>query len=298
VSSLIKGVLSRFLERIKSHPLFASLYYATRAAEIVRERLFTRYPVKYQVDKAPLRKDFADYEVLFTESEHNFEAIISPYASEFSWFLGRIYNGAFESIDAELYYAMIRKYRPHLVIEVGSGHSTHFAMDALKRNGSGRMVSIDPKPRIGLPEGVEHTEARVEDIDADVFKNLNENDILFIDSSHLGQEALYHCGQIMPNLGAGVIIHHHDFTYPYSIYYGDDPVRWGEPDVLLRFFMDNRESFEVIVCASYVRFKNAELVNRFIKSYRWNPRRIPGSLWTRKKPRDPLAEDESKLLLP
>ena len=283
-SSGKKGLARSAKERIKHFPMFSSIYYAKRAVAACRERLLSSYPPKYQVDMAPLIKSFSDYEVLFEEAERNFEAIIAPYTSEFRWFLGRIYNTAFASIDAELYYSMIRKHRPNLIIEVGSGYSTHFAMDALKKNRTGHIVSIDPKPRTSLPKDVEHAQAKVEDVDLDVFEDLSQNDILFIDSSHLTEEALYHCEHILPNLGAGVIIHHHDFTYPYCIYYSDDSITFGEPDVLLKFYMENRESFEVIVCVSYVRYKNPELVNRFVKSYRWNPRRIPGSLWTRKKP--------------
>jgi len=237
----------------------------------------------YQTDKVPLIEDFSEDEFLFKDSERNFETILTPYASEFGWFFGKICNTWFVSVDAELYYSMIRWYRPRLIIEIGSGHSTHFAMNAVNSNQTGRITSIDPAPRIKLPKGVTHIQAQVEDVNADVFMELCESDILFIDSSHTSEEALYHCENILPYIDSGVIIHHHDFFWPYRAYHENDPITYGEPDVLLRFYLENRDSFELMICASYVRYKNLALVNRLVKSYKWNRGEIPSSLWTMKK---------------
>ncbi len=272
--------IRRRVKYVLAQPPF---YYAKMAAKVYRQWLFKTYPPRYQLDKAPMMGNYSDYETLFEASESNFEAVVTPYVSEFTWFVGRIYNDAFVSIDPELYYSMIRQYKPNLIIEIGSGHSTHFAVDAVKKNQKGHIISIDPEPRRSLPNSVKHIQAKVEDVSADIFAALGENDILFIDSSHTAEEALYHCRQILPNLGKGVIVHHHDFTYPYGIYYQDDPVAFGEPDVLLEFYSANTDLFEIIVSASYVRFRNPQLVNRLIRSYRWNPLRVPGSLWTGKK---------------
>jgi hypothetical protein len=129
---------------------------------------------------------------------------------------------------------------------------------------------------------VEHIQAKVENIELDLFRELKENEILFIDSSHTTEEAEYHCSKILPNLKKGVFIHHHDFMYPYNICYGNDPVKYGEQDVLLKFYMENQNAFEIITCASYVRYKDPGLIDRFVKSYKWDKARVPGSLWTRK----------------
>jgi hypothetical protein len=281
---LIKKILPQFVEeKVKDILQQPSLYYMRRTVQTYREWLFKSYSPKYQVDEAPLMKSFCQYESLFESSADNFKEIVTQYVSEFRWSVGRIYNGSFVSIDPELYYSVIRHYRPGLIIEVGSGHSTHFAADALRMNRGGRIISIDPEPRTSLPQTVNHMRAKVEDVSTDMFADLQENDILFIDSSHTAEEAHYHCRQILPRLGKGAIIHHHDFTFPYEIYYGDDPLVFGEPDVLLDFYAANRDAFEVLVCASYVRFLAPQLVRRLITSYRWNPRRIPGSLWVRKQ---------------
>ena len=277
---LLPQPVKAWVRRVLARP---SVYYGRKALQTYREWLFKSYKPKYLANKADLMKDFAMHESLFESSTENFKEIVAPYVSEFRWSLGRLYNGAFVSIDPELYYSMIRRYRPNLIIEIGAGNSTHFATDAIRKNHSGRIISIDPEPRRALPESVDHILAKVEDVSLDLFSELKGNDILFIDSSHTTAEARYHCEHILPRLDKGVVIHHHDFTFPYEIYYGDDPVEFGEPDVLLEFYAANRDKFEALVCASYVRYREPELVNRLIKSYKWNPLRIPGSLWVRKQ---------------
>lgn len=273
-------LLPQFIKSILRQP---SVYYLRRTTRTYREWWFKSFNPAYQADRGALMDKFSEYESLFEPSTENFKAIVTPYISEFRWSTGRIYNGAFGSIDAELYYSVIRRYKPNLIIEIGSGHSTHFAADALKENQTGQIISIDPEPRRTLPLSVDHIRAKVQNVRANIFADLRENGILFIDSSHSTDEARYHCKQILPKLRKGVIIHHHDFTFPYAIYYGDNPAVFGEPDVLLDFYTTHKDSFEVLICASYVRFRNPALVNQLIRSYRWNPLRIPGSLWVRKR---------------
>lgn len=252
-------------------------------------KLLKVYSVSYKVYLAGYRADVAllmenrfQYEALFKDSEKNFEAIVASRLSEFKWFIGTVYNVFFEPVDIELLYSVIRQYKPSLIIEIGSGHSTFFAMDAIKKNKAGHIISIDPQPYRRLPIQVEHIQSKVEDVDINIFKKLAVNDVLFIDSSHTAEEARYHVKKILPTLKKGVIVHHHDILYPYAIYYKNDPAMFGEPDVVLDFYCRNTELYEIIVCASYVRYKNLELIRRLIKSYSWNPTRIPSSLWARK----------------
>lgn len=252
------------------------------ALNIMRRRLLKTYPPSYQVENAPLFKNITKYGYLFQNSESNFETIITPYTSEFNWSLSKLYNGAFESIDLELYYSMVRRFQPNLIIEIGSGYCTHFAEEAIRKNQVGRIICIDPEPRTQLPKCVELMKAKVEDVGIDMFEKLGEGDILFIDSSHTTKEAKYHIEKILPNLKTGVIIHHHDFFFPYALYHENDPITFGESDVLLKFYREHKDSYEIIVCASYARFRNLKLLRRLIKSYSWNPSRVPGSLWTRK----------------
>ena len=64
---------------------------------------------------------------------------------------------------------------------------------------------------------VELIREKVEDMDLDIFKSLNRNDILFIDSSHIIRpqgDVLFEYLEILPVLKEGVIVHIHDIFTP------------------------------------------------------------------------------------
>jgi predicted O-methyltransferase YrrM len=224
--------------------------------------------------------DIGHVAALFADSEQNFKKLLAQYVGECRWFLGRTYNGYFDSVDAEVYYSIVRSFRPKLIIEIGSGNSTFFCAEAIKANGSGRIISIDPEPRMALPSHVEHMVSRVEDLDPVLFGSLSTNDILFIDSSHTTEEALFHTREILPHLGVGVIVHHHDVLFPYVRYHMGDPQTFGEPDVILDYYMHHQDQYRVLLSTSYVHYRDPELMARLIRSYRWLRARVPGSVWT------------------
>jgi hypothetical protein len=52
------------------------------------------------------------------------------------------------------------------------------------------------------------------------FAALGENDILFIDSTHVakvGSDVNYLFFEVLPNLNPGVLIHIHDIFYPFEL---------------------------------------------------------------------------------
>ena len=231
----------------------------------------------------PVRHDVASYEHLFASSVERFEVLVRPWRPEFVWSAGRTNNGTFESVDIELYHSVLRTHRPKLVIEVGGGHSSHFSTQALRSNGSGEVVVVDPRPRVRLPRGVTHVRSRVEDVDLALFDRLGSGDVLFVDSSHTTEEARYHAERILPRLAGGVLVQHHDVLFPYDSYYLDDPAVYGEQDVLLEYYSAQTGSFDVLIGAAYVRYRDRALLEDLVPSYRWQPSRVPGSLWVRKR---------------
>lgn len=277
---LVPAPLRKALKPILKYP---PLYYAGTAARLVFIRMFDTYSPAYRADQAALLEDWEETGPMFSSSIENFRSAIEPFRSEFKWFIGRIYNGFFQSVDAELYYSMIRTHKPKLIVEVGSGHSTLFALDALERNGSGEILSIDPDARRKLPSRVTHIRSLVEQVDPEVFDRLRDGDFLFIDTSHTTEEANFHVSNILPRLKPGVIVHHHDFHYPYSVYWNNDRQTYGETDVLIDYYSSNKESWEVLVGAAYVRHKAPEVISELLPAYKWAQVMIPGSLWMRKK---------------
>src|SRR5437867_9507401 len=70
---------------------------------------------------------------------------------EFQFYLG---NVAFEAVDAEMLFGLIRLFKPRRMYEIGSRFSTLLAADALRRNGmdgySCRFIAIEPYPTAEL----------------------------------------------------------------------------------------------------------------------------------------------------
>src|SRR5205807_7911838 len=95
---------------------------------------------------------------------------------EFHFYLG---NVAFEAVDAEMLFGLIRFLKPRRMYEVGSGFSTLHAADALRRNladgYSCRFIAIDPYPsgelQARLPSDVELWRLPIQDVSLDEFQS-------------------------------------------------------------------------------------------------------------------------------
>ena len=139
-------------------------------------------------------------------------------------------NGMFERLDPLVLFTMLRTHRPARVLEVGSGFSSLLTADVNQRffNGAIDFKCIEPYPQDFLREGVpgiaELIVEKVEDVDIGTFNALGENDILFIDSSHVcktGSDVNFLFFEVIPALRSGVITHVHDIFFPH-----DYPRQW------------------------------------------------------------------------
>jgi len=93
------------------------------------------------------------------------------------------HNGWFQGLDAVALYCLLRDRNPGRYVEVGSGHSTAFARQAIEDGGlSTRITCIDPLPRT-VVASLAHTVVRsaLEDADLRVFDTLEAGDFLFLD---------------------------------------------------------------------------------------------------------------------
>jgi len=275
----LKTVFNRTMDWVGE--LSPEISYALRTS--LREAAFPLRPDAS--DTSPkLRDDVSVYAALYRSATANLERIVSRYQDEIRWPAARVYNGFFETIDAELYYCTIRFFRPRRIIEVGAGNSTWFARAAIRANGSGQICAIDPSPRLRLPKECRHLRLRVEEVDITLFEELRQNDILFVDASHSEQEARYFVDRIYPVLHPGVLIHHHDMTFPFLGYasFVPDWEQLGEQEVILDFLLANRESYEILTSSAYVRYEDPDLLLRLIPSKSARPLIAGGSTWIRK----------------
>ena len=137
-------------------------------------------------------------------------------------------NPMFPVLDMAAYASIIENYKPKNIIEIGAGFSTNFSSLFTDRIGlDTKITAIEPFPREELlkldnENKISLIEKRIQDIDADVFdkiRELEENDILFIDTSHIsnmGSDTNFIFLKILPVVRKGVIIHFHDIYLPYD----------------------------------------------------------------------------------
>ena len=140
-------------------------------------------------------------------------------------------NAYFSKLDASIYYALIRYLKPATIIEIGCGFSTRIADMALKRNRTegypGKLICIEPYPEARLTEfalEMELIRQPVQEVKLEMFQRLKDNDILFIDSSHVAKFQSDVCHEfltILPTLAPGVWVHVHDIFFP-----ADYPADW------------------------------------------------------------------------
>lgn len=180
-------------------------------------------------------------------------------------------NALFPHGDAAILAAMLAHFRPKRVIEIGSGFSTACMLDSIERNGlDTRITCVEPYPvrlRANLTEKdsaiVDIVEAKVQKTDPETYRDLEANDILFIDSTHVmktGSDVCFELFEILPRLKPGVIVHIHDIQYPFEypdVWIFEKKRSWNEIYAVRAFLMYNTR-FEVIYFNNYFGRKHAD----------------------------------------
>jgi predicted O-methyltransferase YrrM len=172
-------------------------------------------------------------------------------------------NGYFPGVDAASLHCMLCLQRPKTFCEIGSGHSTRFARNAVEHRGlDTRIISIDPRPRANVDAICDAVVRQpVEEMAPEFFDSLEPGDILFIDSSHRSftnsdVTAIYL--DILPRLRPGVLIHAHDIFLPY-----DYPPEWSdrfynEQYLLACILMARQPAYEIQLANTFITY-DAEL---------------------------------------
>ena len=228
---------------------------------------------------------------LLTRFQFNDELadIVGPKTNDLTYHLD---NAAFKSGDAEFLYNLIRHKKPKRIFEIGSGNSTLMAIKAINKNMqltpgyTCRHVCIEPYEMPWLEQaGVEVVRQRVEDVDRTFFDELQVDDILFIDSSHIIRpqgDVLCEYLDIIPGLRSGVIVHVHDIFSPRDYlkeWIIDDVLFWNEQYLLEAFLSCNKE-WKIIGALNFLRNEHYDALKaccRFL-----TPARQPGSFYMQK----------------
>ncbi len=201
-------------------------------------------------------------------------------------------NGAFEAGDAEIWFHVVRHFKPARIIEVGSGHSTRMArlaIDSIRAQDPAYAcdhLCIEPYEMPWLEQlGVRVLRQKVEDVDPGLFDTLQSNDILFVDSSHIIRpqgDVLVEYLQIIPRLNSGVIVHVHDIFSPrdYPAEWLEYPRFWNEQYLLEAFLSHNRD-WEVLLSLNLLKHERYDLLKAAAPHL--HEGREPGSFYMRRR---------------
>ncbi len=174
---------------------------------------------------------------------------------------------------------MLRHFKPKTIVEIGSGFSSAEMLDINDHflGGQTSFHFIEPYPDrlyslLSPDDRARCTihEKPVQFIDPKVFTQLRENDILFIDSSHVAkkQSDVNHLlFEVLPLLQKGVIVHIHDIFWPF-----DYPDRWIEGGrawneaYFFRAFLQYNPTFEVLFFNSFLLSRHRDLLAKHLPS--------------------------------
>ncbi len=210
-------------------------------------------------------------------------------------------NGWYEKVDAEILYSVIRHFRPARIIEIGSGLTTMLSAQTIRKNTAEdpayrcEFTAIEPFPvrlsPTALPPDFKLIQQRVQEVPLSTFSQLQENDILFIDSSHVcrtGSDVNYEILEILPRLNQGVLIHFHDiflpWEYPRSWVVGDH--RFLTEQYVLQAFLSCNLDFEIVWGSYHMLREHPQALDQAFATFRPDITPpgtfLPGSFWIRR----------------
>lgn len=228
------------------------------------------------------RSDLPGVSVNLDEQVNNLRSICLPYRKEYAG--NKIYQEGvakhfglgYGYIEAQALHAVIRFYNPKRIIEVGGGVSTYCMSKAqeMNINNTGDAITcIEPYPSDMLKElnNVNIITQKVQSIPINVFRLLEKNDILFIDSSHTvkpGSDVNYLVLEVIPCLRSGVIIHFHDIYLPFDYQRNvlHTLFHWTETSLLRAFLIFNKK-VHIIFCLSQLHYDRKEALAEVFPEY-------------------------------
>jgi hypothetical protein len=193
------------------------------------------------------------------------------------------FGPGYTRLDALVLYAMLRAKKPSRYVDVGSGLSTYYAsLAGLKNASEGRPMQItcvEPHPFEALKTipGITVLQHEVQDLGLELFTGLREDDVLFIDSSHivrLDGDVPFLFLEVLPALRTGPLVHIHDIPFPYHcpyppkywIYEGVWPMWWNE-SMLLHALLCGNKQFAVTLSTPLIRFHDEAFLKGLIPGY-------------------------------
>jgi hypothetical protein len=300
IARIYRGALRRFLK--KSFPFWQKFdfhitpnhyYQPIPDTRMLKDDLWQRQSelIGVDINEEDQLKLVSLFSSKFKKEYENFPR--NKTSTPYQYYSNNVFLG---STDGEILYCMIRHFKPSKIFEIGSGNSTYLSAQGVIKNKEEddhyrcELVVMDPHPNDILKAGFQGLSKliskKVQDIPLSDFRELTENDILFIDSSHvlrIGSDVQYEYLEILPRLNQGVIIHLHDIFLP-----AEYPKEWVLRDFrfwteqyLLQAFLAFNDSFKVLWAGSYMHLKHYNILQAAFRSYE-KETRWPASFWIKK----------------
>jgi hypothetical protein len=203
-------------------------------------------------------------------------------------------NGAFEEVDCELAYALVRRLRPRRIVELGSGFSSlvlAHACEANRADGSPCEYELfDPYPqpwiREGIPGLTRAAATPAQDVPPAVFDGLAEGDVLFVDTTHTvktGGDVNRIVLDVLPRLAPGAVVHFHDIFIPweYHRHWIAGEFKWNE-QYLLQAFLAMNPGYEVLLSSQALVREHWDALRELVPTLRRAS--APSSFWIRRRP--------------
>ncbi len=205
-------------------------------------------------------------------------------------------NDWFSYSDGIFLYSFLRKFKPKRIVEVGSGFSSAVILDTIENFFPKRpkVTFIEPYPdrlRSLLKDSdTKHVNLLVEklqDAPSAIFAEMRENDLLFIDSSHVlkcGSDLQWLLFEILPHINAGVVVHFHDVFYPfvYPDSWLNEGIYWNE-SYFLRAFLSGNADWEILFFNTFVSVMFNDIIKVKMPLCAKNP---GGSLYIKRVKKD------------
>ncbi len=224
--------------------------------------------------------------------QSEFREFLDRQASQKKDFAFVLENESFASGDAEFLFSFVRYTKPSKIIEIGCGSSTKIISHALALNEKetrirGRHICIEPYEMPWLENfgEVEVVRETLENVDLSIFESLKENDLLFIDSSHIIKpqgDVLREYLEIVPIVARGVFIHVHDIFTPhdYPEQWVKNSVRFWNEQYLLEATLSNSDSYQIVAALNYLKHEEYDALKHVCPYL--TEQREPGSFYFRK----------------
>ena len=193
-------------------------------------------------------------------------------------FVGGGTDGGYGEIEAEVLFGFVATNKPRRITQVGCGVSTAICLSAAERAGyKPDIVCFEPYPSAYLQEAARKGSIRLvaqfaQTVDYDVIADLDDGDLLFIDSTHAvkpGSEVNYLIHEVLPRLKPGVWAHFHDIYFPYDYARDtlDGDMLFPQESSLLYAFLSGNGRFRVEASLSMIHYAKPDALRALIPKY-------------------------------